>query len=630
MDNGNNKKKDTKVFRVINKRLVIVLLLLVITVVSGTFAWYTYQSKKSALVLTIGDITDARVVLKPYQINETMVPVNTYENQVYTQVEVNTSSDIELSLYYKINELSTELVNNGLKYTIVQSTSANGTYSLVKTGDFKSYTDNKLDILTVELSSNTYYRIYVWLDSSVGTQSNLQNLSLDIELNGTLTSLVSYVEPADPVLDDGMIPVTIANDGTVTTIKDSDSGWYSYEDKEWANAVVVGNDYRSTYKGTTGVEVNEDHILGYYVWIPRFKYQVWTTTTSSEGNEQEILVIFEDADTSMSAGTSVGSYRTHPAFWWDDDSDGIVDSGETVAGIWVGKFETSANTDSTCYTSNSANNCLPANVSPRIVPNVKSLRYQTVSNQFATSQKFSASGNTYGLSSTSTNAHMMKNSEWGAVAYLSHSAYGINGEIYINNSSGYYTGRSGGNVGGSVNGLAIQFPDDQTATTQYNSYGYYTWTGQAISSTGTIGEITDSTLGTNASTTGNTTGVYDMSGGVWEYVMGNFGDTIKSSGFSTMPDSKYYDLYSSNQFTGTYSTNASLCTLATCGGAALDETYRWYSDYAYFVASDYPWFNRGGSFVDGANAGAFAFNSSYGSASDYRSWRSVLVVGFGA
>ena len=32
-------------------------------------------------------------------------------------------------------------------------------------------------------------------------------------------------------------------------------------------------------------------------------------------------------------------------------------------------------------------------------------------------------------------SHMMKNTEWGAVAYLSLSNYGINGEVRINNSS---------------------------------------------------------------------------------------------------------------------------------------------------------------------------------------------------
>ena len=50
-----------------------------------------------------------------------------------------------------------------------------------------------------------------------------------------------------------------------------------------------------------------------------------------------------------------------------------------------------------------------------------------------------------------------------------------------------------------------------------------------------------------SSTTGNVYGIYDMSGGTWEYVMGVYGTsspTTGSSGFDTFPDSKYYNLYS--------------------------------------------------------------------------------------
>ena len=35
---------------------------------------------------------------------------------------------------------------------------------------------------------------------------------------------------------------------------------------------------------------------------------------------------------------------------------------------------------------------------------------------------------------------MMKNTEWGAVAYLSHSAYGSQTSVRINNNSAYITG----------------------------------------------------------------------------------------------------------------------------------------------------------------------------------------------
>ena len=48
------------------------------------------------------------------------------------------------------------------------------------------------------------------------------------------------------------------------------------------------------------------------------------------------------------------------------------------------------------------------------------------------------------------------------------------------------------------------------------------------------------------STTGNITGVFDMSGGAWEYVMGNYNNAESSSGFAsswftTTSNIKYYN-----------------------------------------------------------------------------------------
>ena len=102
---------------------------------------------------------------------------------------------------------------------------------------------------------------------------------------------------------------------------------------------------------------------------------------------------------------------------------------------------------------------------------------------------------------------MMKNSEWGASAYLSHSKYGANREIYINNSQSYYTGRSGGNVGGKT-------PLNKTYTagtskTQSNIYENYTWDGYLFNYvTKTKSSTRDLTK--VASTTENITGIYDM------------------------------------------------------------------------------------------------------------------------
>ena len=382
----------------------------------------------------------------------------------------------------------------------------------------------------------------------------------------------SSLNGSDPVLDEGMIPITFdvsGNNTIIKTVLEDDSNWYDYDNKEWANAILVTESSRSKYLNTTGVEVDQSDILAYFVWIPRYKYKIWTLSESSAGQEQEIEIIFESKD-EISTGSQVGEYITHPAFWWDNDSDGVREEGEELSGIWVGKFETTGST-----------------TTPTILPDAISLRSQNVSAEFQTALKFAggtlsgsnvtfSGSSTYGLTA-STDSHMMKNSEWGAVAYLSHSKYGVNREIYINNSSGYYTGRSGGNIGGSVS---------------TNTNGTYTWDGFLTNDNSTRD------LTKVASTTGNITGVYDMSGGTWDRVMGNYNNTISSSGFSILPLAKYYDKY-------TTTSSLTACNGGVCLGHALSETSSWYSDTTSFITSDYPWLNRSGGYTDTKTAGAF-------------------------
>ena len=156
-----------------------------------------------------------------------------------------------------------------------------------------------------------------------------------------------------------------------------------------------------------------------------------------------------------------------------------------------------------------------------------------------------------------------------------------------------------------------------------------------------------------ASTTGNLTGIYDMSGGANESVMGVLSDlngnprsgcsSSLNSGFNgivydngnntaytggiSFPNSKYYDLYLQSQFNGDYSTNMQLCTLETCAGHALYETANWYSDYSYFVDPTFSWLTRGGDDDDDIHTGEFNSEGTYGQVVHSFSWRSVLVLG---
>ena len=518
-------------------------------------------------------------------------------NTTFTIGKESTLSEhlVYASMHLKTNDDNYLAYANAIKWQIRTATSASPLASGTL-ADFAVGSNIMLDNIEVT-TTDTSYTFYIWVDSSYSNASALAGLTIDLEL----WMEVRYERyNVRPVVNEGLIPVVFdtTSSTVVKTIGKNDSDWYNYNKQKWANAVLVTESSRSTYQNTSGVTVSEGDILAYYVWIPRYRYKIWTTGVSSSGNEQEIDIIFEGKNETKSTGTQVGEYITHPAFTFGTTE---------LDGIWVGKFETGGTA-----------------TAPLIKPDISSLRNQKVSKEFTTAQIFGTS--TYGMTSN-VDAHMMKNSEWGAVAYLSHSRYGANREIYINNSSGYYTGRSGGNVGGSTAINTVY--TSQTSTSQYNTYGFYTWDGYLLEyNTNTKSSTHD--ISKVSSTTGNINGVYDMSGGAWEYVMGYYspagstwGATSSSNyaGFSSQPNSKYYDDY-----TATNSLTA--CNGGICYGHGLSEVSDWYDDRAYFVDAGDPWFLRGGGCYDDSSAGAFDFGSGSGGRAYYsRAARSVLVVG---
>ena len=359
----------------------------------------------------------------------------------------------------------------------------------------------------------------------------------------------SILNGADPELKDNLVAVTIDKYGTVKKA-DIYSEWYNYTNKTWANAVLLnGND---TYK--VGDKIIEDAIKAYYVWIPRYKYQIFYDGVN-DTTKQLINIEFENKDTTKSNGTTKDSWLTHPAFTFGDTE---------LNGIWVGKFELTGDT-----------------TNPTIKPNVTSLRYQNVSTLFATTQKLS------------TNSSMLKNIEWGTIAYLTTSIYGQGlTEVRINNSRTYITGCA------ATKENVFEYDECQNA---YNT-----------------------SIGYLASTTGNISGIYDMSGGTFEYVMGvmedNLNSNTPSSGYSiqynsglngknlndgtttigvAFPESKYYDIYK-------YGTSNSDYTRYHLGDATT-ETKDWNGDFKNFASSGNSWFMRGGYYSGFTSSGIFAF-----------------------
>ncbi len=425
---------------------------------------------------------------------------------------------------------------------------------------------------TLNVPTNKYDGVVTCNNGAVGVWNSstssvtVSNVTTKTKCNVNLT--VNH-EPAEPELYSGLIPITYDNNNNIL-IADTNSEWYNYSEHEWANAILI-NQSNTTTKNKyinsdgsfkSGTTVSMSDILQMYVWIPRYKYKLFNVDGASI-DAQMIEVEFESKDIAKSTGSTNGEWLTHPAFTFGTTE---------LNGIWVGKFETSGSTGDVT-----------------IIPNVSSLRNQTVGNMFNASRAIESTAK-YGLSSNEIDTHMMKNMEWGAVTYLTNSKYGRYNdggscissgcEVWINPNSNYTTGCAGESVSAA----------EATSCNQWNSL-----------------------KGVNASTTGNIYGIYDMSGGAYEYVMGNYKKTVSNSeiDFNSI-ESKYYDLY-----TGTSISYGKL-------GDATKETQGWNSDSAYFVFSIIPWFARGGYRSDGADAGVFYFRDYLGVANSSYSFRVVL------
>ena len=225
-----------------------------------------------------------------------------------------------------------------------------------------------------------------------------------------------------------------------------------------------------------------------YVWIPRFKYRVFNIlgedkVDTYDAYHKGIDIVFENLTATSGniycegsecysdnlktikiTSADNGKYYTHPAF---------SNTTSELTGLWVSKYEISSNMQS-----NSGNNITANDYLSSYYKQIKSI-------------------------SNTNDYHVIKNTEWGSIAYLSHSKYGL-----CKNNTCTDVDKNSTNISGS------EFKD---------------------------------------STTGNIYGVFDMNGSANEYTMGNIsrGSSINldNAYFNEVPvGTDDYDLYSEGTF----------------------------------------------------------------------------------
>ena len=399
--------------------------------------------------------------------------------------------------------------------------------------------------------------------------------------------------PLEPILND-MTPIKFDDKKyEFVKTKADDEGWYDYINKKWANAI--------------------DSNGSYFVWIPRYAYKIiyyednsYTTPIGycdARGvvkiNKDNTLTLIEENNKGLK---SIGNhYILQPAFM-KDTATGYKNGGwdNNISGIWVAKYEMSMETNGVETVTESYNIgdvLISDDIKAVSKPGVTSWRNITIGNAFNNSYNYNRD----------MESHLLKNSEWGAIAYLTYSKYGRNGyEITLNKDQKYYTGGS------------------KTLTEIYNYNG-------------------------NQTSTGNPSGIFDLCGGAWEFVAAYINNGYKRLNLyggieenflceNSERTTKYKTVYKNSdgddgqkvynrQFAyDNYEMNTEK------RGDAIFETSTlgygnnsWNTNSSFFAQQDAPFFTRGGDFASGTGSGIFSFNCVNGQSTAGHTYRVVLI-----
>lgn len=396
--------------------------------------------------------------------------------------EIKNNNQRDIDYELKLIDNDSTIPNDNIRYELTKNDEVIGIYSLSS--------DGIIEKSTIKENEEIKYTIKIWLDYN--SEIKVGKFSKKI----AVAEITQNENINEPILTNGMIPVYYddnTNSWYKASLLNEYNKWYSYEDGFWANAVTVDSSKRKYYEESIiDTKINIEDINSMWVWIPRFNYEIRPA-------DQKITFVKKDKPAYL-------------AFTFNE---------KELEGFWITKFESGMKSDSECITSSLSSVCNNSNNKLYFVPNYPFANKMTMASMFYSIRKMELKGNIYGFNGTGTSVnndgtikndkndidiHMLRNIEWQAVALLSNSIYGYKTYQVLNNNSNF-TGK-------------CYYENEEF---DYNT-----------------------TTGTKASTNGNITGVYDMSGGKREYVMIDNSelsifDKKSNSGFSTSVKDYYYD-----------------------------------------------------------------------------------------
>ena len=533
-----------------------------------SYKWYDYDDKMwaNSIVLKDGEKVIHDISSKNNNIKN-ISNINVADKNLILE---NNKLDINLSNYINKNiSIVERLALNDLKHNDIDIISSDGFNLRYNTKNNNFIIDiNGFNITSNKyiIEENKFYIIsFTMSDKDINLYingSSILNYSMAINTNYNILTIggIGNVLVSDLyVYNDILTSKEVNNnyrDNLILITDNLVSGYNNFY------PMTTDTYYKSSPLGTT---IKDSDINEFYVWIPRFKYRLWNVTgepniSSYDAYTKGIDISFEK---NKESGGSIyckdnicysDEERTISLTQNDNDkyyTPSSFTNNEELLGFWVGKYEVS---------NGCKDNCLTNSSNLTILPNQESWRNNNLSNYY---EAIKGKGNSY---------HIIKNSEWGTISYLSHSKYGICSnmkctEIASNNT--YISGKEG-----------------------------------------------------KDSTTGNIYGVYDMAGSASEFVMANYTSNnslaLNNSNFKynvTIPSTDY-DLYSGTNFILGDATKEILLTQSSTGS--------WDNNYSIFIDKVNNWFIRGGMAGNEVGNGIFYYNATNDSPSEYITTRVVV------
>ena len=534
----------------------------------ASYKWYDYDDKMwaNSIVLKDGEKVIHDISSKNNNIKN-ISNINVIDKNLILE---NNKLDINLSKYINKNiSIVERLALNDLKHNDIDIISNDGFNLRYNTKNNNFIIDiNGFNITSNKyiIEENKFYIITLTMsDKDINLYingSSVLNYSMAINTNYNILTIggIGNVLVSDLyVYNDILTSKEVNNnyrDNLILITDNLVSGYNNFY------PMTTDSYYKSSPLGTT---IKDSDINEFYVWIPRFKYRLWNVT--GEPNISSYDAYTKGIDISFEKNKeSGGSIYCKDNNCYSDEERTISltqnDNGkyytpssftnnEELLGFWVGKYEVS---------NGCKDNCLTNSSNFTILPNQESWRNNNLSNYY---EAIKGKANSY---------HIIKNSEWGTISYLSHSKYGICSNMKC------------------------------TEITSNNTY--------------------ISGKDEKDSTTGNIYGVYDMAGSASEFVMANYSTNnslaLNNSNFkynTTIPSTDY-DLYSGTNFILGDATKEILLSSSNTGA--------WYNNYSVFIDKVNNWFIRGGMAGNEVGNGIFYYNATSDNQSEYISTRVVI------